>query len=302
MKIRSSHQQRVLRYFKAMDIPFWWMELNSSEAANQKKTLASKSTQTQSKALAIEIEASTAGLKQMQAQQMRMRRPDQAHTEQIALLDAASQSLDRVGVLQSQPMIDKGTSIDCSTLAWPELMPAIQTCQQCSLAQSRTQALFGAGDQHAKTMIVLDAPDAEQDDSGCDILSGDAGRLLDNMLVAMGLPQQAVFITHLIKCRPPNNREPSQAEIEQCQGYLRRQMALIQPKVILLMGRRSAQAMLQTNESFAQLRNHVHKMESTQAVVTQSPHYLLRRPREKKGVWQDLQLFRRLLAVDSTLN
>lgn len=191
---------------------------------------------------------------------------------------------------------------------WPELEAAVAACRACGLCNGRTQAVFGAGSRHAEWMVVGEAPGETEDRLG-EPFVGQAGKLLDNMLAAIGLSRQAeldlasapvqdaagralrgVYIANVIKCRPPGNRNPEPDEVAQCEPWLRRQVALVQPKIILAMGRFAAQALLQTTEPIGRLRGRVHHYHGVPVVVTYHPAYLLRALPEKAKAWQDLCL------------
>lgn len=190
-------------------------------------------------------------------------------------------------------------------MAWPELRDAVASCTACSLCASRRQTVFGVGHEAAEWMLVGEAPGAEEDARG-EPFVGQAGRLLDNMLAAIGLargaedPAQAVYIANVLKCRPPGNRNPEPGEVAQCEPYLRRQVALVRPRILLVMGRFAAQSLLRTDASIASLRGRVHRIEvdgrSIPVVVTYHPAYLLRNLADKSKSWADLCLARDTLA------
>ena len=189
-----------------------------------------------------------------------------------------------------------------SGLDWDALREAVQGCRACGLCSQRQQAVFGVGHPQAQWMIVGEAP-GEQEDREGEPFVGRAGQLLDRMLHALGLtrqsapPDQQVYIANVIKCRPPANRNPQPDEVAQCAPYLARQMALVQPRVVLALGRFAAQAVLQTGEPIGRLRGRVHRLDSgVPVVVTYHPAYLLRNPADKALVWDDLCLARELLA------
>lgn len=179
--------------------------------------------------------------------------------------------------------------IDCSNMSWNELQASVQVCQQCDLAKTRTQTVFGTGDAQADWLIVGEAPGAEEDRRG-EPFVGKAGQLLTNMLAAIGLPREAVFIMNVLKCRPPNNRDPKPEEANACRAYLQRQIELLQPKVIMVVGRVAAQNLLKTDLPLGRMRGRVHQLPDTNipVVVTYHPAYLLRKPSEKRKAWQDL--------------
>lgn len=183
---------------------------------------------------------------------------------------------------------------DPSAMEWSELREAVRSCTRCGLHDTRTQTVFGVGSQSADLMIVGEAPGAEEDRRG-EPFVGRAGRLLDEMLLALGLTRDAVFIANILKCRPPNNRDPSPAEAAACRAYLDRQIALVDPKLILAVGRIAAQHLLGTDAPVGRLRGRKHTLATggLPVVVTYHPAYLLRSPTQKAKAWQDLVLARR---------
>ena len=172
---------------------------------------------------------------------------------------------------------------------WDELQAEVASCTKCSLCATRTQTVFGSGNKHADWMLIGEAPGQHEDEQGQPFV-GKAGLLLTEMLRAIGLAREEVFITNILKCRPPNNRDPLAGEVESCNDYLQRQQKLIQPKIILAVGRIAAQTLLKTDESLAKLRGKVHTLNNTPVVVVYHPAYLLRSLLEKRKAWQDLQL------------
>ena len=186
---------------------------------------------------------------------------------------------------------------DVTTLDWPALAQQVANCQLCELHATRTQAVFGVGNQQADWLIIGEAPGADEDRQG-EPFVGRAGQLLNAMLKAIGLSREQVYIANILKCRPPNNRDPRPEEAACCSPYLQRQIELIQPKLILALGRIAAQRLLQTNTSLARLRGQVHTLETTQSpvIVTYHPAYLLRSPAEKRKAWEDLQFAQRFVA------
>jgi DNA polymerase len=180
-----------------------------------------------------------------------------------------------------------------SGMDWNELREAVRGCTLCGLHETRTQTVFGVGSQSAELMIVGEAPGAEEDRRG-EPFVGRAGRLLDEMLLALGLRREDVFIANILKCRPPNNRDPAPAEAAACRGYLDRQIALVGPKLILAVGRVAAQHLLGTDAPVGRLRGQPHTLAAVglPVVVTYHPAYLLRSPTQKAKAWQDLVLAR----------
>jgi DNA polymerase len=185
-------------------------------------------------------------------------------------------------------------------LDWPDLRAAVAACTQCALCKTRKQTVFGVGFQSARWMLVGEAPGAEEDQRG-EPFVGQAGRLLDNMLAAAGLTrngesERSVYIANVLKCRPPGNRNPEPAEVALCEPFLLRQVALVQPSVVVVMGRFAAQALLRTDATIASLRGRVHGIDvagrRVPVVVTYHPAYLLRNLADKAKSWADLCLAR----------
>lgn len=178
---------------------------------------------------------------------------------------------------------------DSNTLDWPQLRAAVAACTRCALHKSRTQTVFGVGNLQADWLIIGEAPGAEEDRRG-EPFVGRAGQLLDEMLRAAGKAREQVFIANVLKCRPPNNRDPEAGEASACRGYLDRQIALLRPKIILAVGRIAAQTLLETDTPVGKLRGKLHYLGDIPLVVTYHPAYLLRSPRQKAKSWQDLCL------------
>ena len=172
----------------------------------------------------------------------------------------------------------------------------VSGCVRCPLHQTRTQTVFGVGAPDARMMIIGEAPGADEDRVG-EPFVGRAGRLLNAMLLAVGLERGAVYIANIIKCRPPRNRDPKPEETASCAPYLKRQVELVRPKVILAVGRVAAQNLLGTTTAIGRLRGQVHRepVSGTPVLVTYHPAYLLRSPGEKRKSWEDLKRARRML-------
>jgi uracil-DNA glycosylase family 4 len=176
-------------------------------------------------------------------------------------------------------------------LDWPSLEAAVKACTLCELHRTRTQTVFGVGDRQAQWMVIGEAPGADEDAKG-EPFVGRAGQLLNSMLKACGLAREQVFIANILKCRPPNNRDPTPTEAGCCTPYLYRQIELVNPKLILCVGRIAAQNLLSTDTPIGKLRGRVHRLGDAQrpVVVTYHPAYLLRSPGEKRRAWDDLVL------------
>jgi DNA polymerase len=185
---------------------------------------------------------------------------------------------------------------DVSGLDWDELQAQVAGCTLCELHSSRTQTVFGVGNRAADWLVIGEAPGKDEDQQG-EPFVGRAGQLLNAMLQAIGLKREQVYIANILKCRPPNNRDPKPEEVVCCEPYLLRQIALIKPGIILAVGRISAQNLLQTDTPIGKLRGRVHRFRDTgiPLVATYHPAYLLRSPVEKRKAWQDLQLAVRTL-------
>lgn len=182
-------------------------------------------------------------------------------------------------------------TLEVSRLDLAALRDRVAGCTACALHKSRTQTVFGTGNSSADWMIVGEAPGAEEDRQG-EPFVGRAGLLLNAMLEASGFARAEVYIANILKCRPPSNRDPKSEESDCCTPYLYRQIELIQPKLILCVGRVAAQRLLKSDAPLGKLRNRVHRLEDkgVPVIATYHPAYLLRQPRDKAKAWQDLKL------------
>lgn len=193
------------------------------------------------------------------------------------------------------PLVSNPSSLgeamdDIASLDWEALRTRVSACTRCAeLATSRTQTVFGVGDRQARWLVIGEAPGADEDAQG-EPFVGRAGQLLTAMLGAIGLTREQVYITNILKCRPPNNRDPHPGEAANCEPYLQRQIALIQPQIILAVGRIAAQNLLKTDAPIGQLRGCIHRYGDRPLVATYHPAYLLRSPAEKRKAWDDLRL------------
>ena len=179
---------------------------------------------------------------------------------------------------------------------WIEIKQAVPACTACGLHSTRTQTVFGVGDENADWMLIGEAPGAEEDRLG-EPFVGQAGKLLDNMLAAIDLKRgENVYIANVLKCRPPGNRNPEPDEVAKCTPFLKRQIALIQPKLIVAMGRFAAQTLLASDASIASMRGRVYRYEGVPLIVTYHPAYLLRNLPDKSKAWQDLLFARKTMA------
>jgi DNA polymerase len=181
--------------------------------------------------------------------------------------------------------------------AWQALRAEVSVCTRCELSRGRTQTVFGVGNTQAELLVIGEAPGAEEDRQG-EPFVGRAGQLLNSMLRAMGNPRESVYIANLLKCRPPGNRDPKPEEVASCLPYLQRQVELLQPRLIVAVGRIAAQNLLATDTPIGRLRGQVHRFgeRATPLIVTYHPAYLLRSPGEKRKAWVDLKFARDELA------
>ncbi|MCY4243916.1 MAG: uracil-DNA glycosylase [Gammaproteobacteria bacterium] len=173
----------------------------------------------------------------------------------------------------------------------------VSGCRKCSLCETRRQTVFGVGNPAADCMLVGEAPGAEEDRQGKPFV-GRAGQLLDAMLFAVGMNRDEVYIANVLKCRPPQNRDPQGEEVVRCEPYLHRQVDLVAPRLIVAMGRFAAQSLLRTTEAISRLRGREFTYRDTgiPLIVTYHPAYLLRNPADKSKAWDDLLLMQKKLA------
>ena len=179
--------------------------------------------------------------------------------------------------------------------AWTALEAEVCACTKCPLHKTRTRTVFGVGNHHAKWMFIGEAPGADEDRQG-EPFVGKAGQLLNAILFAMGLKREEVYICNVLKCRPPGNRDPQPGEVAQCEPYLIRQIELIQPKLIVALGRHAAHSLLKTEAPLSKLRGQKLSYHGTPLFVTYHPAYLLRNPADKYKVWEDMRLAMSLAA------
>jgi len=199
-------------------------------------------------------------------------------------------------VTASTPAAASGPASVIAAMDWAQLREAVRSCRRCDLAGTRTQGVFGVGDLNADWLIVGEAPGAEEDRLG-EPFVGQAGKLLDAMLAALGLQRgKNVYIANVLKSRPPGNRDPRPEEVAACLPYLERQVELLRPRIILALGRFAAQSLLLSEASISRLRGRVHDYRGVPLVVTYHPAYLLRNLPDKAKAWEDLCLAREVLA------
>ncbi len=174
-----------------------------------------------------------------------------------------------------------------------ELYNQIKGCRLCPLGDTRTKFVFGAGNPNADIMLIGEAPGAEEDKAGIPFV-GRAGKLLNDILKAINLERDEIYIANILKCRPPKNRDPKPEERAACMPYLLKQIDLIKPKMILCLGRIAANTLLGTNDSLTKLRERVHEFHGVTMMATFHPAALLRNPNWKRPVWEDVQKFRKM--------
>lgn len=187
-----------------------------------------------------------------------------------------------VAPLQSLP-------VTLSSDNWETLQNDVSCCRKCGLCETRTQTVFGTGNHNPDWLFIGEAPGEQEDLQGQPFV-GAAGSLLTEMLRAIGLSREQIFIANILKCRPPHNRDPHAEEMAACQPFLERQIALLKPKIIVAVGRIAAQQLLHTNETIGKLRGKVYNVNGVALLVFYHPAYLLRSLSQKHKAWQDLQL------------
>ncbi len=208
-----------------------------------------------------------------------------------------------VGAAQTQhsPAAPKGEPSSrearIAALEWRDFATDVDACTACGLYRGRKKSVPGVGDPNADWLFVGEGPGAEEDAKG-EPFVGQAGKLLDSMLAALGLARAAnVYIANVVKCRPPGNRTPEPAEAAACRPYLDRQIALLRPRVIVALGKSAATTLLDVDATIGSLRGRVHRYDGVPLVVTYHPAYLLRNLPDKAKAWEDLLLARRTLAT-----
>ena len=215
-----------------------------------------------------------------------------ASTAPAARRAGAAEALARIPVIT--PGRAAGTPVPPEVDSqWEGLKAEVLSCTKCTLHSTRTQGVFGVGNRRAEWLVIGEAPGAEEDRRG-EPFVGRAGQLLNAMLSAIGLPREQVFIANVLKSRPPNNRDPKPDEVAACLPYLMRQIALLQPRLMLAVGRIAAQNLLATDVPLGRLRGQLHSFGelNTPLIVTYHPAYLLRTPADKRKAWEDLKFAR----------
>ncbi len=283
--------ERQLAMLREMGVPFW-QPLSRAEAAPQPEPVLTEGVHSLPQDLPPVLEMPTlAELPAVVPAQPLPAMPVKAATPRLTQGRS------------SDPPAVREAATDVSASDWPALREAVAACRACGLSEKRRQTVFGVGHLRAHWMVVGEAP-GEQEDLRGEPFVGPAGRLLDQMLAALGLtraetaaegapaltPDRQVYIANTLKCRPPGNRNPEPAELARCEPFLVRQIELVQPRVILAMGRFAVQALLRTDEPIGRLRGRVHRYQGVPLIVTYHPAYLLRNLLDKAKAWDDLCL------------
>lgn len=183
--------------------------------------------------------------------------------------------------------------------AWEAVRAEALVCTRCNLCTTRTKVVWGSGTPHTKVMVIGEAPGYHEDQQG-EAFVGRAGQLLTKILEAIGFGRDEVFITNVLKCRPPENADPQPHQVAECEPYLMRQITLIDPAVILTLGRHAARTLLRNDSSMGSLRGRVHRYEGVPLVATYHPAALLRNPSLKRPTWEDVQLLRKIYDEEMT--
>ena len=208
-----------------------------------------------------------------------------------------SQHPDMAGLRSDRETLFRAEGANANAGRLTALAREADGCERCELHRTRGKVVFGSGSLAVSWLFVGEAPGAEEDKQGLPFV-GRAGALLRSMLISIGLSREDVYIANVLKCRPPNNRDPFGQEVRECSPFLHRQIDLVQPEIIVAMGRFAAQVLLDSDQSLGQLRGRPHNFGETliPLVVTYHPAYLLRSPTAKSKTWEDLLLARSVLA------
>src|SRR5512137_2484793 len=209
--------------------------------------------------------------------------------EGVELVTPAAEPVPTAGVPTAGVSAALPTVIGDKPAALKLIREDIGDCTRCRLHKGRTNLVFGVGNVNADLMFVGEGPGADEDAQG-EPFVGRAGQLLNNMITAMGLKREEVYIANVVKCRPPGNRTPEKDECDTCSPFLMKQIAVIQPKVIVALGAVAAKNLLAVNDSMANLRGRWYDFRGARLLVTYHPAFLLRDPRQKKEAWKDLQM------------
>jgi uracil-DNA glycosylase family 4 len=204
---------------------------------------------------------------------------------------AAGKAMPQKTVFKSMEYTSMFEQVPSTQESLEEIQKDLGDCQRCKLSRTRRNIVFGAGNPHAELMFVGEAPGADEDEQGLPFV-GRAGQLLTKIIEAIGLRREEVYICNILKCRPPNNRNPEADEISSCEPFLFRQIESVRPKVICALGAFGAQTLLHTTEAIGRLRGKLIDYRRAALMATYHPAYLLRNPMEKRKVWDDMLLIR----------
>ncbi|MCB1768192.1 MAG: uracil-DNA glycosylase [Candidatus Competibacteraceae bacterium] len=280
-------------YLEALDIPLWLPRANHPGAARH-PSLAKEGNSENDTLRPIEegLKAQASDAPRPVGEELEERASPPLDDDWEPVFD-----IDVDDIPDALPVISREARI--ARMDWEDLTTEARQCTACELCGTRTQVVFGVGDCQAEWLVIGEAPGADEDRQG-EPFVGRAGKLLNPMLLAIGLKREQVYIANILKCRPPDNREPTPMEAAKCRPFLQRQIELIRPRIILAVGRVAAQNLLETDTQIGKLRGRVHRFGPTRipVVVTYHPAYLLRSPREKRKAWDDLRLARRTLAAE----
>jgi len=196
-----------------------------------------------------------------------------------------------LGFVESPRTLHASPTTGCSFSSMEDIRTAVENCRACSLHESRTNVVFGAGNEKARLVFVGEAPGADEDRQGQPFV-GRAGQKLTQIIEAIGLSRSEVYITNVLKCRPPGNRNPLPEEVRACEPYLVEQLRLIKPKIICALGTFAAQTLLRSDRSISNLRGRFHTYQGIKLMPTYHPAFLLRNPRFKRSVWEDVKRVR----------
>jgi len=211
--------------------------------------------------------------------------PVRASTPAPPVLPSASAASIQVSSTPTEP-----------TVRLAQLAAAVRDCRNCRLHARRTQVVFGTGDPTATLVFVGEAPGHDEDVQG-EPFVGQAGQLLTRIIAAIGLTREQVYMLNVVKCRPPQNRNPQPDEVAACRPILQEQLACLQPRVICALGALAAQTLLQTEEKISRLRGRFHMLGAIQVMPTYHPAFLLRNPQYKRAVWEDMQRIQAVLGL-----
>src|SRR3954465_5233401 len=203
---------------------------------------------------------------------------------------------ERAEAFEPLPVIQTATSVSGRLAELQVIREDIGECTRCRLSKERKSIVFGVGNENADIMFVGEGPGADEDQQG-EPFVGRAGQLLNNMISAMGIRREDVYIANIIKCRPPGNRTPEREECDTCSPFLMRQIEAVKPKVIVALGAVAAKTLLGVNDAMVNLRGRIYDFRNTKLAVTYHPAYLLRDPRQKKEAWKDLQMVMKYLGM-----